>query len=200
MYRVSSRSYRDRRSSRDSHSVSVVPSAGFESDAEANPYVSYTCLRVSDHTAVVGNGSHVDGISENLLTGIAPRDAIASVLLEMGYEDDAYQTPRITGVIHRGQRAAWLGVVRSDGLVVDRIEIQSGRAVYVATYERNFPSLDFSDRNFDARSAEDACDYALERGVFAEFDYPILAASALETEVGFVIANRDLVDRASRDQ
>ena len=195
MYRVSSRSYRNRQSIRDSHSVSVVPSVGFETDAKTNPYVSYTCLRVSDHTAVVGNGSHVDRVSENLLTGIPARDAIASVLQEMGYEEDAYQTPRITGVVHRGHRSGWFGIVRSDALFVDEFEIECGNAVYVATYERNLPSPDFSDRNFDANSAEDACDYVLSRGVFAEFDYPILAASACETEVGFAIADACLVDR-----
>jgi IMP cyclohydrolase len=169
-----------------------VPSSGFEAEAAGNPYVAYTCLRVTDTWAVVGNGSHVDRVSEALLRGVSTRYAITSVLEEMGYERDEYRTPRIIGVVGRDQHPIWLGVVREDALMVRDFEIENGRAFYIATYERNHPSSEFADDQFDVNSAEEACDYVLERGNFTDLSGAVLSASAFETATGFAIANRDL--------
>ncbi|KPN30274.1 IMP cyclohydrolase [Halolamina pelagica] len=94
-YRVSSRSFPNRKVIERDGSLTVVPT----DDAEPtdNPYVSYNCVRRVDapdgQRAVVGNGSHVDPIAEKVEMGYPARDALAAALLALDFEKDDYDTP-----------------------------------------------------------------------------------------------------------
>ncbi|MDX1745838.1 MAG: IMP cyclohydrolase, partial [Halobacteriales archaeon] len=73
-YRVSSRSFPDRRVvARDGSTLVVEPTP--DAAPTDNPYVSYHCARAVDGRAVLGNGSHVDPIAEKLGLGYPARDA-----------------------------------------------------------------------------------------------------------------------------
>ena len=74
-------------------------------------------------------------------------------------------------------------------MLVRQFELKAGVALYVATYERDTPGQGLSDEDFDAATAEEACQYVLSRGVFAGFERPVLAACALQGEEGFTIAS-----------
>lgn len=135
-YRVSSRSFPDRQIVRVADGMAVVPTDD-AADTD-NPYVSYTCLRTVDGRAVLGNGAHVDPIAEKLERGHPPRDALAAPLLAMDYEKDDYDTPRLAGIVERGE--AHVGIVRRDALHVEAAD----RPALVATYERDAPeAVDF---------------------------------------------------------
>ena len=127
-YRVSSRSFPNRRVIDRGGTLTVAPTAAApETD---NPYISYNCLRTTaeDTHAVVGNGTQVDPITENLESGYPPRDALAESLLALDYEKDDYDTPRIAGVV--GEES-YVGIVRRDALLVESV----GEPTLVATYE-----------------------------------------------------------------
>ena len=66
-YRVSSRSFPNRTVVERDDLLTVVPTA--EAAETDNPYVSYNCARPVDGQAVVGNGSHVDPVTEKLELG-----------------------------------------------------------------------------------------------------------------------------------
>ena len=87
-YRVSSRSFPNRKVIARDGSLTVVPT----DDAEPtdNPYVSYNCVRTVDDRglAVVGNGSHVDPVAEKLGLGYPARDALVSALFALDFEKD----------------------------------------------------------------------------------------------------------------
>ena len=166
-YRVSSRSFPNRRIVDRGDTLTVAPTA--DAAPTDNPYVSYNCLRVvggddrGAPTAVVGNGSHVDPVAEKLEMGYPARDALATPLLALDYEKDDYDTPRIAGVV--GAETAWVGTVRRDALLVRRVT----EPTLVATYERDAPEA-FS---FDA----DADPAAVARAAYdLDFEHPVCAA------------------------
>jgi IMP cyclohydrolase len=191
MYRVSSRSYPNRQARRIGDTIAVLPKPGFESDIHGNPYIAYTCLRLVGNYAVVGNGSHTDSIAEKLDGGMRMRDAILLPLFGRDYEHDDYATPRIAGVVDTTSRHCALGVIRQDAVLVREFTLQPGEALYIATYEHNTLSEDYRDRQFEAASAVDGCDYVLGKGVFSAFERPITAACAFEGQTGFSVAFRD---------
>jgi IMP cyclohydrolase len=158
-YRVSSRSFPNRKVIERDDRLTVVPT----DDAEAtdNPYVSYNCARFTDEEAVLGNGSHVDPIAEKLDLGYPARDALAESLLALDYEKDDYSTPRIAGVMD-GEGAV-IGTVRKDALLVERVE----EPTLVATYERGSPEgIDFAPESA-AEAARTAYDHEFEHAVCA---------------------------------
>jgi IMP cyclohydrolase len=192
MYRVSSRSFPNRHSQQIGQAIAIVPNEGYETDIYKNPYIAYNCLRLADNFAVVGNGTHVDPIVEKLESGMDMRDAIVSVLYGMDYEHDDYNTPRITAVTDLRSRLCALGIVRQDALLVKNFELTKGEVFYIATYEHNYPSRNFSDKDFHITSAEEACDYILGKGVFSSLERPISAACAMEGESGYSISYKDV--------
>ena len=192
MYRVSSRSFPNRKSRKIGQTVAIVPKKGSEAENSKNPYISYNCLRVAGNFAVAGNGSHADPIVEKLEAGMNMRDALISVLFGMDYEHDDYHTPRIAAVIDKERGSGALGIIRHDALLVENIELTAGKAYYVATYEHNRPGEEFCDENFHVQGAEDACQYVLGKGVFADLELPVSAACAMETETGFSISFKDV--------
>ncbi|EMA66099.1 IMP cyclohydrolase [Halorubrum aidingense JCM 13560] len=166
-YRVSSRSFPNRRVRDRDGTLTVGPTA--DAPETDNPYVSYNCARsvrtpTGDALAVVGNGSHVDPIAEKLELGYPARDALATPLLALDFEKDDYDTPRIAGVV--GAETAIIGVVRRDALLVEEVS----EPTIVATYETDDPEP------YDL-TATDAAAAATEV-LSADFEHPVCAAGA----------------------
>jgi IMP cyclohydrolase len=165
-YRVSSRSFPNRRAFGRDGTLTVGPTA--DAPETDNPYIAYNCLRpaerVDEDYAVVGNGSHVDPVTEKLELGYPPRDALALSLLALDFEKDDYDTPRVAGVV--GEDEAFVATVRRDALVVEAV----AEPTLVATYEKDSPEP------FDI-SAETA-DEAARELYDLDLEHPVCAAAA----------------------
>jgi IMP cyclohydrolase len=186
-YRVSSRSFPDRRVVERDGTLTVAPTPGAEETD--NPYVSYNCARFvsggdpevgpeSADAAVIGNGSQVDPIAEKLSMGYPARDALATVLLALDFEKDAYDTPRIAGVVERdgSEGAATIGIVRRDALVVEEV----AEPTLIATYERDTPEAFPLDAANAAGLASELYDH--------EYEHAVCAAGVERMGDGFVTA------------
>ena len=172
-YRVSSRSFPNRRVVEREGALTVAPTA--EAPETDNPYVSYNCYREAAGHAVVGNGSHVDPITEKLGLGYPTRDALAESLRALDYEKDDYDTPRIAGVL-TPDGDALAGTVRKDALLVERVE----EPTLVATYEKSSPE----PIGFDAASAEEAAQEAYG----AAFEHAVCAVGVTRDGDGYATA------------
>jgi IMP cyclohydrolase len=167
-YRVSSRSFPNRHVVEREGTLTVGPTA--DAEATDNPYVSYNCLREAGDGVVLGNGSHVDPVTEKVEMGYPARDALALSLLALDFEKDDYDTPRVAGVV--GAETAVVGTVRRDALLVREVD----EPTLVATYERDTPET----FTFDAETAAEAA-----REVYdLDFEHPVCAAAARVTEAG----------------
>ena len=96
-YRVSSRSFPNRRAEVRGRSILVSPLNS--ADLARNPYIAYNCIRVGAATAVVANGTQADMIAERMEDGGKPLDALAISLVAYGYERDELDTPRLAGAV-----------------------------------------------------------------------------------------------------
>ena len=170
-YRVSSRSFPNRKIVRRGPGMTVVPTA--DAEETDNPYVSYNCMRTAAGRAVVGNGSHVDPIAEKLELGYPPRDALAEALLAMDYEKDDYDTPRLAGIVGE---TSYVGIVRQDALLVEEV----AEPTLVATYERDDPE----PAEFDVDNAAAAAWTAYEM----DFEHAVCAVGVVRTDDGFEAA------------
>ncbi|MGV8089972.1 MAG: IMP cyclohydrolase [Methanothrix sp.] len=179
-YRVSSRSFPNRRAEVHDKSITVMPLD--PADLARNPYISYNCIRVADDVAVVTNGTHTDMITERIEDGQSPGDAMALSLLAFGHERDELDTPRIAGAV-RG-KMAWLGIARKDELRVQQFRLDEDQALMVATYEK----INFEDVSMSARDAAGIARKAYD--LF--FERPVCAAAAMansaEPNGGFILA------------
>ena len=181
-YRVSSRSFPNRRAEVRGQSIMVSPLDC--ADLAKNPYIAYNCIRVGSNNAgdvaVVSNGTHTDMIMERIQDGQRPIDALTISLAAYGYERDELDTPRIAGAV-RGDRC-WLGIAKRDELRVREFHLEGAQAVLVATYEKT----DFEATILGGGSAGEiarlAFDLPLERPVCAA------AAYALPDESGYELA------------
>lgn len=191
MYRVSSRSFPNRRAQAMGGKVAIIPKEGHENDIYKNPYIAYNCLRLVGPYAVVTNGSHTDPVAEKLEAGMNMRDALVMAMFGMDYEHDQLNTPRISAIVRKDSDRGYLGIIRHDGLHVQEFVLKPGQAFYIATYEHNYTCPDFRDDGFDAKNAADACGYILGRGVFAQLEKPVTAVCAVETADGFDVASCD---------
>ena len=191
-YRVSSRSFPNRTAVTGENKVSIVPRPGHETDVHKNPYIAYNCARAvcDGEVAVVTNGSQTDPIAEKMGQGMSARDALILSMLALDYEKDDYNTPRVSAVVDKRAGSAWLGIVREDGLDVRRMPVEAGRFFYVATYEENTVSL-AQGGDYDARTAAEACEFILGKGVFAERTNPVTAVAAVARADGFDMAVKD---------
>jgi len=166
-YRVSSRSFPNRRAEIRGRSILVSPLN--PADLAKNPYIAYNCIRVLDRTAVVANGSQSDMILERIEDGMRPLDAISLSLVAYGYERDELDTPRIAGVVQEDR--AYLGIAKKDELRVKEFDLLDGRSFVVATYEKaNFENINIVGQN-PKEIARAAFDLSFER--------PVCAAAAL---------------------
>ncbi len=162
-YRVSSRSFPNRRAEIRGKSVLVSPLNA--EDLARNPYIAYNCIRVLDDAAVVANGTQADTIMEKIADGMRPLDAISFCLATLGYERDELDTPRIAGAV-KGDRG-WLGIARKDELRVREFKLEDGQAFMVATYEKTgFEPVSMGGRD-PAEIARQAFDLSFERPVCA---------------------------------
>ncbi len=160
-YRVSSRSFPNRRTSVGDGCVLVAPLD--LQDMMKNPYITYNCLRLVDDAAVVTNGTQTEMIAEKIKDGMKPLDAIAISLVAYGYERDELETPRIAGVVRGDQ--GWLGIAREDEVRVKRFSLEEDCAFMVATYEMtDFLPADITGDGA-VQVAEAAFDLPLERSV-----------------------------------
>jgi IMP cyclohydrolase len=193
-YRVSSRSFPNRKAVLGENKVSIVPKEGHEGDVHKNPYIAYNCVRLTcdGNVAVVTNGAQTDPIAEKMASGMSARDALGQVSLVMDYEKDDYNTPRISAVADRRDHSAWLAVVRDDGLEVGRMPLESGKYFYVATYEEN-RLADAQSGDYTAANADEACTFILEGGVFSERTNPVTGVGAMQSDSGFELAAKDFV-------
>jgi IMP cyclohydrolase len=192
-YRVSSRSFPNRKIVEREGALTVVPTE--DAPETDNPYVSYNCVRRAEHdgdvaAAVVGNGSHVDPITEKLDLGYPARDALAESLLALDYEKDDYDTPRIAGVLTSGASegssdasdgtleadASYIGIVRKDALLVREVI----EPTLVATYEKDAPE----EFEFGAETPSEAAAEACE----LDFEHAVCAAGVARTDDGFEFA------------
>lgn len=188
LYRVSSRSFPNRRVVERDGALAVVPREGYEGDLSKNPYIAYNALRLVGTWAVASNGSHTDVIAEKIGAGMPVRDALVQTLLAMNYEKDEYNTPRIAAVAPLHGDTGWLGIVRQDALVVKEVPLAAGKAMYVATYEAD-DVRDSHWSQFDAASATDAAQFIVEGGAFKEMERPVTSAAALAGTQGFVLGS-----------
>jgi IMP cyclohydrolase len=167
-YRVSSRSFPNRRAVEHDGAVTVEPTP--EAPESDNPYISYNCLRRTDRGVVVGNGSHVDPVAEKLELGTPARDALAGPLAALDFEKDDYDTPRIAGIVgltddpavEEGP-GALVGTVRRDALLVEAVS----EPTLVATYERDSPEPFDLAATDAAGAARELYDHAFEHAVCA---------------------------------
>jgi len=195
MYRVSSRSFPNRRtvqtprapSTGSGQALAVVPREGHESDLSKNPYIAYNCLRLAGEVAVATNGSQTDPIAEKIASGMSIRDAMVQSLIVLDYEKDDYSTPRIAVAVARGADEGWAGIARHDGLHVRSFALEAGKAFYLATYEVADPRAE-QVSDFGAESADAAARWVVEGGAFARLEKPVCAAAAVETDTGFDVA------------
>lgn len=192
IYRVSSRSFPNREAKIFTDSASIIPKPGFEQDIRLNPYIAYNCMRIVSGKVVVSNGSHTDPIAEKIASGMTMRDAIALSLLSLDYEKDSYDTPRIAGAVDSVSKKACLGIVRKNAICVEELALSPGKLFYVSTYEHNYISEKNCDYGFDSITAEQACGYILEKGIFAEFKHPVAAVAVLATDSTFDKACKNL--------
>lgn len=191
-YRVSSRSFPNRSAVVGENKVSIVPKPGHGGDVMKNPYIAYNCVRIvrNGDVAVVTNGSQTDVIADKIENGMPVLDAVAMASLMLDYEKDAYNTPRISAVVDKSIGAGWLGVVRHDGLQVERIPLEFGRIYYIATYEEN-TVCGARCVEFNAGSAEEVCNFILGESVFAERTNPVTAVAAMAADYSFQLTAKD---------
>ena len=180
-YRVSSRSFPNRRAIDRGETITVSPTE--DAPETDNPYISYNCVRLTDRGAVLGNGSHVDPIAEKLALGYPARDALAEPLLALDFEKDDYDTPRIAGIVGLeedpsvgDEPGAVIGTVRRDALLVEEVT----EPTLVATYERDSPTA------FDLEAGD--ADTAAREVYDHEFEHAVCAAGVASTDDGFETA------------
>ena len=191
LYRVSSRSFPNREAKILDDAVAILPKAGHENDIHTNPYIAYNCLQTHEQFAVVTNGSHTDYVTNKIRDGKSMRDALAEVLLIMDYERDHLNTPRIAAIVDRDSNIGYLGIVTHEHIHIEGFELAPGDAYYVATYEHTKPGSDYKDSQVRISSAEDACQYIIGQGVFADLERPITAACAFDKSGNWDIAVAD---------
>jgi IMP cyclohydrolase len=193
MYRVSSRSFPNRTAIERAGKLVIIPRPGHEVDLVKNPYISYTCLCSAGSWAVASNGSQTDAIAEKIAAGVPARDALVTVLLALDYERDEYATPRIAAAVPLEGESAWLAIVRRDALVAREVQLERGRARYLATYGAD----DIREENtapFDAQDALSAARTILSGPGFRELERPVVAAIALAQPCGFALVALDALD------
>lgn len=165
-YRVSSRSFPNRRAEIRGRGVIVEPISS--ADLAKNPYIAYNCIRTGDDFAVAANGTQADMIFEKIEDGTRPLDAIALSLIAYGYERDDLDTPRLAGAA-KGD-TAWLGIAKRDEFRIKEFRLDDGDAVMVATYEK----ADFEPVEVTGKNAAEIAEYAFG----LPFEKPVCSAAA----------------------
>ena len=176
-YRVSSRSFPNRRCLGFDDSASIVPKEGFENDIYKSPYIAYNSVCIVDDKAVVSNRSQTDVIADKLAVGMNIRDALAYSLLTMDYEKDDYNTPRIAAVVtanaEEDNYECYIGIVNDKKILVE--EVPFGEAAFISTYGSQVPDK----VDFEAKTSAEAAKYIFDEGVFANYEKPVTSCAAV---------------------
>ncbi|MFC7235142.1 IMP cyclohydrolase [Halosegnis marinus] len=172
-YRVSSRSFPNRRAYERDGALVVGPTE--EAPETDNPYIAYNCYREAAGHAVLGNGSHVDPVTEKLGLGYPARDALVTALHALDFEKDDYDTPRVAGVL-TPDGSAFVGTVRRDALLVREVS----EPTLVATYETDTPEA----FDFDAAGAAEAARAAYD----LDFEHAVCAVGVARDGDGYATA------------
>lgn len=180
-YRVSSRSFPNRDAERHGDTVRIVPRAGSSDAASESPYIAYECLLWNERYVVASNGTQTRPIFERLKAGNSVRDALASVLVGLDREFDAYDTPRICAVIDRTRNKLHFGSISADALSVSPIETAPGQMAYISTYGGPLPSPGQTDPDFSASDAAGTCAHLIGGSVFARFEKPVCSTALVVT-------------------
>jgi len=176
-YRVSSRSFPNRITKVVEEGIAVWPID--PEDMKRNPYIAYNCFRQSKNGIVISNGTQTDPIFEELEKGTAPEEALRKVLIEMGYERDSLNTPRIAGIIVGD--TGYLGIVRDNGCETSSFPLTDGKCRIITTYEMNH--LEDADYDVTAKTADEAAEYVISGGVFATLELPVCSCAYFGGEV-----------------
>jgi len=180
-YRVSSRSFPNRRIVVQGERAMVLPTP--DAPPSDNPYISYNCLRRHGAVTIVANGSHADPAIDKVSLGVPVRDALALTMLAMDYEHDALNTPRVAAAVDLSAGAGYLAIVAPEQLLVQRIPLQAGEAMLIATYEHTAPT----PIALAGSGAEE-----LAQAVFqSAYEHPVAALAALPGLDGLRIAVRN---------
>jgi IMP cyclohydrolase len=172
-YRISSRSFPNRRVVVSKQTASVIPKEGYEKDVFKNPYLSYNCLKIVNNIAVISNGSHTDIIADKIEYGMNIKDALTLSLLAMDYEKDDYNTPRIAGVVKPDEYEAYIGIVTDEKILVEKLE--SGTAKIISTYEQQTPK----NAKFPVKTSEDLANFIFNQGEFKNFTNPVSSLASI---------------------
>ncbi|NJE61096.1 IMP cyclohydrolase [Thermococcus sp. 21S7] len=173
-YRLNSRSFPNRRAVILGNEIYIA-----NQTETNNPYVSYPVVKLLENYAVVSNGLQTVFIAQ-ALEEESPRKALIHVLDALDYERDSYSTPRIAGIIERGNSKGWLGFVGREELWVKAIKLEEGKAFFTATYSVDgIEELELSFSN-----AEELA----EKVLGLEFAHPVLAIGVVEKESGWGLA------------
>ncbi|MQF86829.1 MAG: IMP cyclohydrolase [SAR202 cluster bacterium] len=184
IYRVSSRSFPNRKAVINNGIISIIPREGFEKDIQRNPYIAYNTIRIAASWAIATNGTHTDPIAEKVLAGVPLKEAISTTLMALDYEKDDYKTPRIVAAVPHLGDSGWLAIVRHDALIVKEVALQFRSSQYLATYEAN----EINNKqicSFDASTAEEAARYIIEGDSYNVFEKPVTSAAAIAGSDGF---------------
>ncbi len=176
-YRVSSRSFPNRRCLKFDNRAAVVPKEGFEKDIFENTYIAYNSIRIVGDIAIVSNGSHTDVIADKIALGMNIKDALAYSLLTMDYEKDDYNTPRIAAVVTATNKeedyGCYIGIVSDKKLLVEQVPY--GEAAFISTYG----SQVHDKVDFEAKNSEEAAKYIFDEGTFANYEKPVTSCAAV---------------------
>lgn len=176
-YRVSSRSFPNRKCLKYDERAAVVPIEGFEKDIYKNAYISYNCIKIVNDVIVVSNGSQTDVIADKIALGMSIKDAMAYSLLTMDYEKDDYNTPRIAAAVtstdNEEEYECYIGIVNDNKILVEQVPY--GEAAFISTYGSQVPDK----VDFEAKTASEAAKYIFDEGAFANYEKPVTSSAAV---------------------
>ena len=130
LYRVSSRSFPNRRIDLVGDTAQVVPSQSAEKSD--NPFISYRCYtQLAPDTVVVSNGSQIDQVVSKLRRGCPMKDALMLALVANDFEDDGHATPRIIGAVQGS--TGYVGSVGAKHIGVYAFDLAEGVFFEVST-------------------------------------------------------------------
>ncbi|MBP1913052.1 IMP cyclohydrolase [Thermococcus stetteri] len=178
-YLLCSRSFPNRKAVVKGNAVYIINQTETE-----NPYVSYPVVRLTKDYAVVTNGLHTDFIAQ-ALEWESPRKALVHVLDALDYERDDYSTPRIAGIIQRGEKRGWLGFVGREEFWVKELELKEGRALLTATY--NVDDIEEVEMAFSEPKE------LVKKVLDLPFEHKVLAIGVVEKENNWGLVTAPLV-------
>ena len=174
-YRVSSRSFPNRKAviNNTNDTVAILPND--LNDMFANPYIAYNCIKIVGNTVIATNGTHTDIIADKIKLELPIRDALSLSLIAMDYEKDDYNTPRIAVVLN--ENTAYMGYVADNDIRIKEVPLKNGLAYYLGVYDACKISINHHNIAVEGEnSAEEICKFIME---YEEFEKPVCCATAI---------------------